>query len=247
MKSDLVSIIVIFRLKNPLQRDVTRVCFQGVRAFTKNYELIVLESQPDDISEKLAEPLHKEIRQEDRWITFDKNLTLPVSLNLGFKEAKGRFVYILPNDVLVHQNYLEELLKYYKPDSNIKVIGPMSWRPGSNIDYKNLIKKTKTTPIEEWETAPFNHLSGGWFMEKDTYEKIGPFDENFNFFYMDDDYRKRVNQLGYKCCFVPTSVVTHISSMTWFYDRDVHASDPYNIYNEGKDKKYLIEKWGKDG
>ena len=245
MIDDPVSIVLFFRLKHRFQRDVTRVCLQNIRTFTKNYELIILESNPD--KNDLSEPLKKEIRPEDKWITFDKNLFNSVSLNLGFKEAKNKFVYIMANDILVHQHWLDELLAYYKPNSIVRVIGPSPWRADSYDNYKAIVERAQNTPIEGWEMVPFNNLSGGWFMEKTTFETIGPFDENFAFYFLDDDYRRRVNDLGFKCCFVPTSLVTHLASMTWFYDMETHAADPYNIHNEGKDHLYYNKKWGING
>ena len=245
MIDEMVSIILPFRLKHRFQRDVTRNCLQNIRAFTKNYELIVLESNPD--KSDLSEPLKKEIRPEDRWITFDKNLFNSVSLNIGFKEAKSRFVHNMANDILVHEHWMDELLKYYNADSSIKIIGPNHQRPSSYDDYKSLVEKTQNTPIESWEMVPFNHLAGGYFMEKKIYEAIGPFDENFAFYHLDADYRRRVNDLGFQCCFVPTSLVTHLASMTWFYDMETHAADPYNIHDEWKDHLYYNKKWGIDG
>lgn len=74
-------------------------------------------------------------------------------------------------------------------------------------------------------------------MHKSVYEKVGKFDENFNIYWSDTDYAKRLVDAG-----IPVEIN---------YDVDVSHPEPartlksYPSEIEQQDKAYFFSKWGK--
>ena len=238
---DLTTIIINYRIKNRWQRDITRVVLENIQMFTENYELIIIESDAGEYTNDLK----KQLREEDTYLTFEENLFTSKANNMGANRAKGKYLIFLANDILVHQDWLNELIRHYKPKSPVKILGPNPNRTTPE-EYEKM-KVINKLPILEWNRCSFGSLHGGVFMEKKTFiEDIGGFDENMAFFFTDRDYNARVVKKGYHCCIIPTSLVTHLASMTWFYDLDKAAIDPKNIYNQEADTEYFVKKWGRN-
>ena len=239
--ADLTSIIMCFRIKNRWQRDTTRACLENIQMFTKNYELIILESMAGEHTPHL----NKLVREEDTYLTFENNLSVTASHNLGVSKAKGKYIVFLANDIMVHQDWLNELIRHYRPSSPVKILGPNPNRSNPE-NYEDFKKKFKIKKVLEWPRVALGGLHGGVFMEKKTFETIGPFDEGMKFFFTDRDYDQRIVNKGYHCCIIPKSLVTHLASMTWFYTPEEDAKDPNSIYDLDADVAYFQKKWGRN-
>jgi GT2 family glycosyltransferase len=90
---------------------------------------------------------------------------------------------------------------------------------------------------EEQEHPDFS----AYMLSKESYEKIGAFDEMFAPAYFEDnDYHRRVNLAGMKAISVPSAIYYHYGSRTRM------ESGTLNLTNENfeKNRQYYIQKWG---
>jgi len=77
----------------------------------KKFEVIVVDNNSKDKSEKLLKKYKKYIQKNLILIFNEKNLGFGEGNNCGISVAKGQFVVLLNNDCIVDKNWLKELLK----------------------------------------------------------------------------------------------------------------------------------------
>lgn len=104
-------IIPVFNRPKEVEELLNSICKQN---YTNNFEVIIVE----DGSKKDAKAIvNKYIDKLDISYFFKKNSGAGLSRNFGMQKAKGNYFIILDSDVLLHENYLEEvqkkLLVYY--------------------------------------------------------------------------------------------------------------------------------------
>jgi len=111
--------------------------------------------------------------------------------------------------------------------------------------------RTKITPddagclsVPSGETRPHPDFSC-YLIRKETYEKVGPFDENFKTAFCEDwDYHVRLHKAGIEahCIDLP---FLHLSSQTV---RNSSPKEQERIYTQAKaNRVYFKEKWGVEG
>src|SRR6185436_382612 len=93
MAIDLSVIIVNFNTP-----DLTRECVSSVKKHTKNikYEIIVIDNSKE-------------------------NRGFAAGSNLGMKKAKGKYVLLLNNDTVIHNNVLGEMVEWMEKNSKVGI------------------------------------------------------------------------------------------------------------------------------
>lgn len=225
-----------------ITNELEELADRAIKSFkrTCDEEIIVI----DDGSKQGVEMLNKEI-----CITNKKNLGYAISVNKGWKRAKGKYIITANNDVEVYDGWLEEFietLELYKGD----LIGGLGYR--SKIVEGKHIDEYRTNPGTLHNT---NYITdggrfGGWMfpggffmMRKDVLKKVGYFDEKFlHGGYEDIDFFHRCKVAGLKLLMTPKVPYYHREGATRFGE----AGDEKK--NSGKIEKhnlaYFIKKWG---
>jgi O-antigen biosynthesis protein len=111
----LVSIIIPFHN----QINYTRNCLRHLNIHLNNsiaYEIILID---DNSTENFDHGLIKGIKV----IRNNQNVGFLRSINIGIKEAVGKFIYILNNDTEVQNNFLNELLNVFYTFPNVGAVG----------------------------------------------------------------------------------------------------------------------------
>lgn len=75
----------------------------------EKYEILVIDDGSTDNSRRIIESYAEYITV----ITLDKNVGLPVALNLGIKKSKSRFIVRVDSDDYVNKYFLESLFSYF--------------------------------------------------------------------------------------------------------------------------------------
>lgn len=177
-------------------------------------EILVL----DGISEDKTREVIKKYIDQHSFIKLINNPQkfLPNALNIGIKKAKGKIIIRADAHSVYDKEYISKSVRYlkkYKADNvggiwkmiprNDNLIGKvitfvLSSPFSSGVSYyrSNLPKKVKLT-----NTVPF-----GCF-KKETFEKIGPFDERIEIS-EDIDFNLRLRKIGGKILLAP-DIVSH--------------------------------------
>jgi len=123
------------------------------------------------------------LAEELQIIIIADNQPYTVNVNAGLRAATGDIIIVTNNDIeYVDPNWLEQLLK--------------------PLDTGYDISSIRTTDSDGWETEDYiedGAKFGSIFaMKRVVYETIGGFDEQFKGYFSDLDYKKRVEDAGFK-------------------------------------------------
>lgn len=180
-------------------------------------EVIVVDNASDDGSADVIEAAFPDIRL----VRSGKNLGFGDGNNLGAMYASGRYLAFLNPDTIVEPDWLEHLIDALDSDagagmatSRILLLGDSEHinTCGNELHFTGLAQcrgmrmHRDAMPVAGDVAA----VSGAAFvMRRSVFDLLGGFDGSF-FLYMEDtDLSLRARLAGYRCLYVPTSVVYH--------------------------------------
>lgn len=187
----------------------------------QDYEVILVDNASTDGSAEYVEQAFPEVMV----IRNEANRGFGQGNNVGTQWARGTYLAFLNPDTVVEPGWLEALIDALEADpqaglatSKILLLAD----PGRINTCGNEIHCTGLTLCRGMgmgrnafaNLAEVGAVSGAAFaMRKDVFEALGGFDEAF-FLYMEDtDLSWRAGVAGYKCLYVPRSVVHHDYSL----------------------------------
>jgi len=156
-----------------------------------------------------------------RLVTAPRNLGFAGGCNLGARHATGEFLAFLNNDARPDRRWLEQARSALRSDPGVGCVASkvLDW-DGERIDYVDAgltwfgmgyKPRTGQPPRAEDEVARDVLFATGAALVTRTrlFDEVGGFDERFFMFYEDVDLGWRLNLLGHRVRYVPTSVVYH--------------------------------------
>lgn len=223
----------------------TKQCVESIRQYTNKgtYEIIVVDNcSSDGTIEWLSD------QSDIITIYNDENLGFPKGCNQGIEVATGDNILLLNNDVIVTQNWLENLVTSLYSAEDIGAVGPVTnsaaYYTSIPVSYTNLdemhqfSRDFNVSDSSKWEER-LKLIGFCMLIKKEVIEKIGLLDERFtpgNF--EDDDYSLRIRVQGYKLLLCKDVFIHHYGSISW--------KDNLFGYSElltGNEKKFM-DKWG---
>jgi len=237
-KKPLVSIII------PAynQAFYTYSCIQAIVENTKNiaYEIIVMD---DNSSQTLAYKLDDYILNV-RLYQNKKNIGFINNCNIGARRAKGSYLLFLNNDTNVQSNWLEPMLKLFKSDKQVGIVGSkliypdgrlqeaggIIWRNGSGCNYGQL--KHPENPEYNY-LKEVDYISGASLLiSKKLWHQLKGFDTHYQpAYYEDSDLAFKARSMGYKVMYQPQSVVVHYEGIS--NGTDTHSGiKAYQVKNQ---------------
>lgn len=204
----------------------TRQAVESVMQHTDYpFELIIVDNGSDN------ETVHYLKEIEDTYanvhIIFNKkNKGFAAGNNQGAKQAFGKYLMFLNNDVLVSDGWLKSLVAALQKDERIGMVGPITnlisgRQMVTDVPYTDVAEfpqfAAKVRQINAGKLTPRRRLAGfAVLMPKVLFEQVGSFDESFgsgNF--EDDDLCLRVRQAGYALMVDESTYIHHFGSQTF--------------------------------
>lgn len=143
-------------------------------------------------------------------IDLKENKSFSNSFNAGLREATGQYIVIIGNDGFpTDSNWLRNLQEVLDIRKDVMIVAPVWDKPDFSM-YKNLVTL-------EGEKFAFMKMVPAvcWMLRREDYIRIGEFDERFiPGCYEDDDYCKRVTDLGGKIYVNKNVKIRHLLSQT---------------------------------
>jgi GT2 family glycosyltransferase len=245
VENPLVSIII------PVKNEYIMTVFllNSIHSYTKNipYEIIIADDNSEDQT--------TEIEKNFPNITVIKNdINTPgflFNVNNAIKHARGKYILLLNNDMMVWENYLEELLKVIEEHEDIGIVGAKTIGLDNKIQEcgctmkkdgeVEFIGKNKAPEfLDDKEFIECDYCSGcSILLKKETWYKAGGFDLNYApAYYEDSDLAFNIKyNLGLKSVCVPKSKIYHYKQVS--YMKDIKSKGTIT-----SSKKYFINKWG---
>ena len=179
----------------------------------------------------------------------DQNLGFSAGNNAGLSAATGDYLILLNNDTVVTRGWLLTMLRHFQADPLLGLLGPATNHIGNEskvpVNYETL--EQMPGAAQGWtlphmgQTYPMRTLA--FFcvmMPRHVYQQVGPMDESFGRgFFEDDDYCRRVEQLGLHMACADDVVVHHRLSAS--FDQ-VDNKERRMLFD--RNRAYYESKWG---
>jgi len=210
----------------------TKGCLDSIRKYSEPTEIIIVDNgSSDGTKEFLA--AHPDIII----ITNNDNRGFAGACNQGAKTAKGEWVVILNNDVVVSPNWLTGLVEFAET-KRLDIVTPAIREGEVNYDIISYSQEFVHTMAG---VARIGDADGICFMvRRQVFDIIGYFDENFLIGQFEDvDFFRRAKIVGFKLGITGRSFIHHFGSITQQSIRKAKTVKPYESVN----RSYYRSKW----
>ena len=155
--------------------------------------------------------------------------------NIGYSLCKNDWVMVCNNDLLFEPNWFEHIMKVYQTNPEIKSFSP--FEPDFHTKYYN-------NWFDELNDLYFGYevparLTGWCYLHRrEVLDLIGGCDEQFEFYYVDNDYGKMLEYYNLPHCLVKSSVVHHLTNAS-------HETNPHLVSTDAGyfSKQKFDKKW----
>jgi len=207
IKQNMPKVSIILVTYNNL--DFTKACLDSMKKYNNysNCEIIVVDNlSQDGTREYLTE--YEKNHSNFKAILHDCNSGFSAGNNIGIKASKGEYIILLNNDTVVTPNWIQNLIKHFKLDNNIGMVGPRTNNIGNESRLETHYTKSEEM-IEESYSIYYDNIDKQYNISilaffcvaitREIIEKIGLLDEAYGIgMFEDDDYCMRVKEQGYK-------------------------------------------------
>ena len=231
--------------------ELTGACLKSLDEYSQYeyLELIVVDNASSDGTPKfLSEWVAN--GQNRRLILNDENRGFAAANNQGLAVANGEYLVLLNNDTYVTPGWIRTLVRHLQRDKTIGLIGPVTNNIGNeakiDIAYDGMdemrLKSAAYTRRHIGQTHPLK--TAAFFcvmMPRATYERVGTLDEAFGRgFFEDDDYCRRVEQIGLSIACAEDVFIHHYLSASF---NKLRSADRQALFEQNK--ATYEAKWGK--
>jgi GT2 family glycosyltransferase/lipopolysaccharide/colanic/teichoic acid biosynthesis glycosyltransferase len=223
-----VSIIIVSFNSLP----VLRSCLDSLQnqTYTGGVEVIVVDNASHDGTPEMVAtdyPGVKLLAERENW-GFSRGV------NLGIREAKGKYFLIINPDTVFKENSLTEMVDFMESHEDAGIVGPKLVFHDGNLQYScrrfytwkvlalrrtflgKIFRNSKAVAdhlmleYDHETTQEVNWLLGACMMaRRSAVEAVGLMDERFFLYFEDVDWCYRMKQEGWKVYYYPRSVVVH--------------------------------------
>lgn len=189
----------------------------------KDIEIILVDNGSTDDSVAFVEKNYPEVKI----IRLTENKGFSAAVNIGIKAARGELIALLNNDTKPTPTWLEKLAGPLFKNNDIGFCASkiLKWDKPDYIDSAG-IKVTLCGAIENRgagkrdgevfnkEIEVFGACAAAALYRRSMLKEIGLFDEDFFAYFEDVDLSFRAQLMGYKCLYIPGTVVYHVGGGT---------------------------------
>lgn len=225
--------IVIVNLNT---KDLTVGCIRSIEkeAGDISFEVLLTDNGSNDGSVEAF----KKIKEEKYWksrfalILNDRNTGYAKANNQGIRRAKGKYIFLLNNDTVVHKHALQNLIDFADKNPDAGVVGSRLLNIDGSLQSSCYHFPTITNAIKEYllgqkglfeKFAPngnkamiVDSVVGAAFLITPKARKlVGMLDERYFAYFEDIDYCRQVFKNGLKVYYLPNSVITHYHGATF--------------------------------
>lgn len=218
--------------------ELTRGAINSIFEKTKDidYEIILVDNNSKDGSHEYFSNLKL---QNFEYIQSGSNLGFGKANNLGYKKAKGNYIFLLNTDTLLVNNAIKILYDNIKKSKNTGIVGgnlyDINMKPTHsflkelyslkteiyfNFGFILEIPKKILKIFKEEKRKDFNYtdevkevgyITGAdMLIRRECIEKVGFFDPDFFMYFEETELTSRIKKAGYKVLSVPKAKIIHL-------------------------------------
>ncbi|HEU4390145.1 MAG TPA: glycosyltransferase, partial [Blastocatellia bacterium] len=240
-----VSIVVVTYNK----LDVTRLCIESIIRNTDypNYEVIVVDNCSADGTQDHLNSLVSQFPNVSA-VMNSRNEGFARANNQGIARSTGEYLVLLNNDTIVPPGWLSRLIRHLE-DPAVGLVGPVTNFAGNeariDVTYRTWGEMEQFAERYTWahdgQVADITMLAMFCLaMRRETYDTIGPLDEQFGIgMFEDDDYSMRVRDAGLRVVCAADVFVHHFGQTAF---KELIKSGDYDALFSENRKRYE-RKW----
>jgi len=190
-------------------------CFQSLSKLDyPNYEVVMVDNKSTDDSVEYVKRNYEWVRI----IQTGRNGGFAFGNNIGIKETKGEYVFLLNNDTISTKTFLRRIVEVAESDPDIGVVSPL---PLHMIDKNcvDLILDMVRRGEREAVAAVSTVAGATMLIKRSVLEDIGLLDETMFLYWEDTEFCWRANLLGYRVVEVYDAIVYHLWMSTGLKNR----------------------------
>jgi GT2 family glycosyltransferase len=231
-KTPVISIVIV----NLNTKDLTVGCLRSIQKEAGNlsFEVLLTDNGSNDGSVEAFKKIKKEKYWQDRFtlILNDNNTGYAKANNQGIKKAKGKYIFLLNNDTIVHKNALQNLVDFAGKNPDAGVIGSRLLNIDGSLQMscyhfptlKNAISEywlgkkglfEKFAPTGEKPETVDSVVGAAFLITPEARQLVGILDERYFAYFEDIDYCRQTWRKGLKVYYLPKSVITHYHGATF--------------------------------
>lgn len=245
-RDPMVSVIVV--TYNNIE--FTRACLSSLELHTQHapLEIIVVDNASSDGSPAFLKEWVNGASNR-KLILNDDNRGFAAANNQGLAVASGDYLVLLNNDTYVTPGWVRTMFKHLQRDPGIGLIGPVTNNIGNQAkiqtSYSNmeemLLETGRYTRSHIGQLFPLQTAAFFCVMlPRSVYQQVGDLDEVFGRgFFEDDDYCRRIEQLGLRIVCAEDVFIHHHLSASF---NKVRSSDRQALFEQNK--ATYEAKWG---
>lgn len=231
---------IIIAVKNSIEVLVN--CIQSIQAYTKNYELILVDGGSTDGSWEYMTAI-KEQNPNVKLIPADptKNRNFAQQNNVALPYVEGEYIIFLNSDTVVSRDWCVKMEAHFHnvPLHNIGAVGPVC----NMSNGRQMVGKQNADDWYQKNRGRWSHAGVlyGWCMmfKKEVIDRIGGFDEQFVNAYEDNDLSLRTQLEGYQMVIAYDTYIDHVGQATL---RKTGSLDDY-MRNGYENRERYYDKW----
>ena len=241
-----VSIVILSYCRPDLVENLIRSIWLFSTGYS--YEIIVVDNGSPPGEHELA----RVVEDRTQVIRLHRNHYLGDAYNIGVEHAKGAFIVLMNNDIVVESDWLEPLVGLLERDVTVGAVGPKFLYPtgqlqeaGAIIDstgYSIQLGKRGTADAPEFNAIREVHYCTGATIavRRDTYIDLQGYDWRWSpGYYEDVDLCFKMRARGMRVLYTPYSSVFHIESAT-MVDRPPSSNLSSAVDNN---RRRFVAKW----
>ena len=184
-------------------------------------------------------------------IRSNQNLGFAGGNNLGIKEAKGKYLFLVNNDTYFKAFNIQPLINKLETSSNIAIVCPkirFAWgtypiqfagyTPLSQIMVRNRAIGFGEKDHGQYNTAhpsPYAH-GAAMLIKRDAINKVGLMPENYFLYYEEIDWSMMFTKAGYEIWYDPACTIYHKESQS------TGQSSPLRTYYITRNRLLLVKR-----
>jgi len=191
--------------------------------YPKNkYELILVDNNSSDRTLSLVKHLPVKF-------LFNEKPGAGATRNLGVKKAKGKIIAFIDSDRFAEKNWLKEAKIFFERNKKVNIVAGKIV-----LDKYSLIKKAVFMAKMDQEFFVTNGFAAtcNMFIKKETFNKLGGFDERLFITNEDLEFGERATALGEEITLLEKAVVRYNPRTLWNYFK--------NEFRRGRAISHLI-------
>lgn len=220
-------------------QDYITGCINSIKEKTAsiNYEILVIDNaSSDNTTEKF------EIFNDIKFIKNVTNTGYAQAANTIAKEARGKYLLFLNPDMILKNNAIDILFQTAENNTDCSLFGGKILNTKDNYIFsfgilptlndifficsgnKQFIKPKKRNINIEQITEIITGCC--FFINKETFESLHGFDENYFMYYEEIDFCKRMKEKNYKAFYTPNAEFIHYIAKS---ERSKYLTCAYNL------------------